>query len=125
MALYYTFLAFLDSRDPGLPDFFSDAPEGFFPLKNKGSIAVSIILRLNWDEKYFDLRFLEKNEKIRKFFRFQKCVFCFVPVYVRVLANSPGARRTVIESLEPGFATGSSGTFGKAGVSVLPLLVEL
>ena len=72
MALYYTFLAFLDSRACW---FFSEAPEGIFPLKNKGSVAGSIILRLNWDEKYFDLRFLEKNEKIRFFLDFRNVYF--------------------------------------------------
>ena len=52
--------------------------------------------------------FSKKTRKNQKLFRFQKCCFCFVPVYVRVLANSPGARRTVIESLSPPFATGST-----------------
>ena len=72
MALYYTFLAFLDSRACW---FFSEAPKRIFPLKKQGSTAGSIILRLNWDEKDFDLRFFEKNEKIKKLLDFRNVYF--------------------------------------------------
>ena len=74
MALYYTFLAFLDSRACW---FFLGLQKAFFLWKNKGSIAGSIILRLNWDEKYFDLRFLEKNEKNRFFLKISEMYILF------------------------------------------------
>ena len=94
-------------RLPGLLIFFGGSKTHFSSEKTRVRLLVPLFCDSIGTKKILTSDFSKKTKKIENIFRFQKCTFCFVPVYVRVLANSPGARRTVIESLAPPFATGS------------------